>query len=85
MFQPGGQGLFNIFNTMNSIGELGAKLDGDIVDLPAGPAKLAFGGLIRRERFESVFETLVNLPNPQSGKRTVRAAFGELYMPLAGE
>jgi iron complex outermembrane receptor protein len=84
-FQPGGQGLFNIFNTMNSLGELGLKLDGNLIDLPAGPAKLAFGGLIRREQFASVFETLVNPPNPQSGKRTVRAAFGELQVPLFGE
>lgn len=84
-FQPGGQGLFNIFNTMNSLGEFGLKLDGNLVDLPAGPAKLALGGLVRRERFESVFESLVNLPNPQSGKRTVRAAFAELYMPLFSE
>lgn len=83
--QPGGQGLVNIFNTMNSIAELGLKLDGNLIDLPAGPAKLAVGGLIRREQFESVFETLVNPPNPQSGKRTVRAAFGELYVPLFSE
>ncbi|HYC95194.1 MAG TPA: TonB-dependent receptor, partial [Sphingomicrobium sp.] len=80
--QPGGQGLFNIFNTINAFAELGLKLDGNLVDLPAGPVKLALGGLIRRERFESVFETLVNPPNPQSGKRTVRAAFGELHVPL---
>jgi len=84
-FQPGGQGLFNIFNTMNSLGEIGLKLDGNLIDLPAGPAKLAVGGLIRREQFESVFETLVNPPNPQSGKRTVRAAFGELYVPIFSE
>jgi outer membrane receptor protein involved in Fe transport len=80
--QPEGQGLFNRFESLSSVREFGLKADGSVIDLPAGPVKLAVGGALRRERFESVFETLVNLPNPQAGSRDVGSLYGELSLPL---
>ena len=80
-----GIGLFNRFNTLNSMAELGFKADGKLMDLPAGPAKVAFGALNRREHFASVFETPINIPLPQAGSRTVRAVYSELNLPLVGD
>lgn len=84
-FQPAGQGLVNLLNTSNAFGELELKLNGDLADLPAGAIKLAFGGLVRREKYDSLFETQVNPPNPQSGNRTVRSLYGEVQVPLFSE
>jgi outer membrane receptor protein involved in Fe transport len=83
-FQPAGAGLVNVFNTLNSAREFGLKADGNLIELPAGPVKLALGAQMRFERFSSLFETQVNLPNPQSGSRRVRSLFGELNLPLFG-
>jgi outer membrane receptor protein involved in Fe transport len=80
--QPLGQGFFNSYATRNSILEFGLKADGPLVELPAGAAKLALGGGLRRESFSGVFESPVNLPNPQSGSRKVEALYGELVVPL---
>lgn len=79
-----GIGLFNRFNTLNSMAEFALKGDGTLIDLPGGPVKLALGTLNRREHFASVFETPVNIPLPQAGSRTVRAVYGELNVPLVG-
>jgi outer membrane receptor protein involved in Fe transport len=80
--QPLGQGFFNSYATRNSILEFGLKADGPLIELPAGAAKLALGGGLRRESFSGVFESPVNLPNPQSGSRNVEALYGELVVPL---
>lgn len=77
-----GSALFNRLNTLNAFGELGLKADGPLLDLPAGPLKLAAGGALRRERFTSLFATSVNVPTGQSGSRTVFSAYGELNLPL---
>ncbi|HVM23266.1 MAG TPA: TonB-dependent receptor, partial [Sphingomicrobium sp.] len=82
--QPLGQGFFNSYATRNSILEFGLKADGPLIDLPAGAARLAVGGGARRESFAGVFESPVNLPNPQSGARNVYSAYGELLVPLFG-
>jgi outer membrane receptor protein involved in Fe transport len=82
--QPAGTGLQNRFDTFNSVLELGFKADGDVIELPAGPVKLALGAQTRREHYSSLFETQVNPPNPQSGERNVRSLFGELNLPLFG-
>lgn len=44
--------------------------------------KLALGAGARRERFEEVFATIVNLPKPIKTARTVSSAYGELNVPL---
>ena len=80
--QPLGQGFFNSYATRNAILEFGLKGDGPVVDLPAGAAKLALGGGVRRESFAGTFESPVNLPNPQSGSRNVQSLYGELVVPL---
>lgn len=83
-FQPGGSGFINRFNTLNSMREFGLKLDGNLLDLPGGVAKLAVGAQTRREHFSSLFETPVNPVTLDSGSRDVRSAYGELYVPLVG-
>ncbi|MDP9424246.1 MAG: TonB-dependent receptor [Pseudomonadota bacterium] len=83
--QVQGGALFNRFDTFNSFRELAIKADGPLVDLPAGPVKLALGAGTRREHFSSEFETRVNTPNPQSGSRTVNSLYGEIHLPLFSE
>lgn len=83
-FQAGGSGFINRFNTVNSMRELGLGLDGDLLELPGGTAKLALGAQTRREHFSSLFETPVNPVTLQSGSRNVRSVYGELYVPLVG-
>lgn len=80
--QVQGGALFNRFDTLNSFRELAIKADGPLLELPAGPVKLALGAGTRREHFSSEFETSVNTPNPQSGSRTVNSLYGELHLPL---
>ena len=79
-----GIGLFNRFNTKNSMAEFALRADGTLLDLPGGPAKLAIGALSRQERFASLFETQVNTPSAQSGSRNIRALYGELNVPIVG-
>jgi outer membrane receptor protein involved in Fe transport len=82
--QRQGGALYNRLNTLNAFSEFGVKADGPLVELPAGPLKLAAGAGVRRERFTSLFETSVNAPSEQSGSRTVMSAYGELNLPLFG-
>jgi iron complex outermembrane recepter protein len=74
--------LFNLSNTMNAFREVAFKADGNLLELPGGPVKLAFGAGARRERFEEVFATAVNLPRPIKAARTVSSAYGELNLPV---
>jgi outer membrane receptor protein involved in Fe transport len=76
--------LFNRFNTVNSSLEFDAKADGNLFDLPGGAVKLALGGSTRREFFSDVFETTVNIANPMSLARNVRAAYAETQIPIFG-
>jgi outer membrane receptor protein involved in Fe transport len=77
-----GTALFNRSNTLNSFSEAAFKADGSLIDLPAGALKLAIGGAVRREHFESLFATSVNLPTAVDAARTVSSAYGELNLPL---
>lgn len=79
-----GIGLFNRFDTRNSMAEFALRADGALIDLPGGPLKLAAGALVRREHFASVFATDVNTPIPQAGSRTIGAVYGELNLPFFG-
>jgi iron complex outermembrane receptor protein len=66
------------------------KVDGTVMDIPAGPLKAAVGVTAREEQFIAGFrEGPVGgpdaLPAVRSvGKREIRSAFGELYIPLIG-
>lgn len=74
--------LFNLSNTLNAFGELALKTDGNLFELPGGAVKLALGGGVRREHFESLFATKVNVPSPVDISRTVSSAYGELNLPV---
>src|SRR5262249_36301791 len=69
-------------NTQNSVGEIELKADGDLFELPAGAVKLALGAQAREEHYSSLFETAVNVPTPQSGKRKVGSLYAELNAPF---
>lgn len=77
-----GGSLFNLSNTLNAFGELAIKADGNLLELPGGTVKLAVGAGVRREHFESLFATAVNVPTPIDISRTVSSAYGELNLPL---
>jgi outer membrane receptor protein involved in Fe transport len=74
--------LFNLSKTLNAFREVAIKADGNLLELPGGPVKLAFGAGARRERFDEVFATAVNLPRPIKAARTVSSAYAELNVPL---
>lgn len=65
------------------------RADGSLFDLPAGTVKLAAGAEIRGERLDytSVFDLFGNITTTSRlpglpGKRTVRALYGELVIPI---
>lgn len=66
----------------NVIYETGLRVDGGIVDLPAGPVRLAFGAQHRWEENRDIFGSsfLPTLVRP--AERRVRSVFGELLIPL---
>ena len=69
---------------------LNLKADGALIDLPAGPARLAVGGQIRRETLKTSGETFVSgdLPAPITSRdvaRDVASIFAEINVPLFGE
>ncbi|WP_172840765.1 TonB-dependent receptor [Allosphingosinicella indica] len=80
--ESAGQGLVNIFDTRNAMLEFAAKLDGSLLELPAGPLRVALGAQHRREEYRDYFETQVNAPTIRTGDRVIRALFGELNIPL---
>jgi outer membrane receptor protein involved in Fe transport len=80
--QPEGDGLINDRDTRNRSYGVGLKLDGSILDLPAGPLRLAAGVEVRRETFRDVNSTALVTNNVREGRRSVRSGFGELLVPL---
>jgi outer membrane receptor protein involved in Fe transport len=74
--------LFNRSISSNAFTEFAAKADGSLIALPGGPLKLALGAAVRRERFENLFATPVNVPTTIRAGRTVSYAYGELNVPL---
>ena len=80
--QSGGQGLVNRLDTRNALAEARLKVDGNLLDLPAGPVKLAVGAEGRRESYRDLFETGVNAPAVRKDRRLVGSLFGEAYVPL---
>ncbi|HRK64361.1 MAG TPA: TonB-dependent receptor, partial [Terricaulis sp.] len=66
------------------------KADGALLQLPAGPIRIAIGGDYRSEFYEVGGVTATAGPTPvarvfSSNGRTVTAAFGEVLVPLFGE
>jgi iron complex outermembrane recepter protein len=62
------------------------KLDGPLFDLPGGQARFAVGAEIRSETFEQ--RGYIGSPAngiPEDMDRTVRSAYGELFIPVVGE
>lgn len=63
-----------------------AQIDGDLFDLPGGPAKLAIGAQHRDQSLEhrgSAFaRTLEPVPSAWHLERDVTAAFAEAYLPI---
>lgn len=63
--------------------------DGTLVQLPGGRARLAVGAEYLRETFDTQRGTVLvtgGVPAPKAyGKRTVKAVFGELSLPVFGE
>lgn len=66
------------------------QADGPVFRLPGGEAKLALGANARRESFGRTGTNFLSTatPGPQapvSGRRTVKALFAEVLVPLVGE
>jgi iron complex outermembrane receptor protein len=79
--QAGGLGLVNDRSTRNAIADLTLKADGSLLDLPAGPVRVAIGAEYRREHYEEEFNTqTISLPVDEA--RNVAAAFAEVQLPL---
>jgi iron complex outermembrane receptor protein len=65
------------------------QADGALLDLPAGPLRIAVGANIRREIFESRYTAFYTTPTPSVDTpvhqgRTIAAAFAEARIPLFG-
>lgn len=65
-----------------SLASAGVLLNGVLFSVPAGEIKLAIGGQYREEEFEEEFES--GILGEFDASRNVRAAFGELFIPLIG-
>ena len=80
--QPGGEELVNARDTRNEIFEGALKLDGPLLELPAGPVRLALGTSLRREKYRDSFSSSFVPEFVQENRRSVRAAFAELLVPI---
>jgi len=79
--QVGGQGLINARLTRNATADLSLRLDGSLLDLPAGPLRIVLGADGRREWYRERFRTrTIDLAVPQS--RTIAAGFAEVQLPI---
>ena len=68
---------------------LNAQADGTLFTLPGGPVKLAVGGQVRQERFDTRTISMTSRATPATAvtgpfRRTVTAGFAELRAPLVG-
>lgn len=79
-----GTGLYTVWTA-------GLKGDGELLDLPAGPLKLAVGYEHRQERYRNTsitYQTTADQrvsPVDYPGARRIEAIYGELRAPLIGE
>lgn len=73
----------------SEVSSVNLKADGVVINLPGGDIKAAFGGQIRKERFQTETDSFVSKATPSIStegpyERTVSAAFLELRVPLVG-
>jgi iron complex outermembrane recepter protein len=62
---------------------LEVNANGTVIQLPAGPLRLALGAAVRRESFANgLGDTLETIENLAAGKRSIRSAFAEASVPL---
>ncbi len=75
----------NAEKSLGTLRGIEASANGVVVDLPAGPVRLALGVGYRRESFSNAIGvTFDSLGNAADGERNVRYGFGELSVPLVG-
>lgn len=68
------------------LSSLDLAADGTLLSLSGGEARLAFGGQVRKEQFDStVMSLLMNTADPVRLERDVAAAYAELLVPFVGE
>jgi iron complex outermembrane receptor protein len=67
----------------NRLRSIEVDADGTAVNLPSGPARLAFGAGYRQEDTEST--ALFEPASPEIGNRAIGYAFGELLIPLVAD
>jgi iron complex outermembrane recepter protein len=75
--------LINVLKTKSAIVSLDATVDGLLARVPAGPIRYAVGVQFRDESFGSTYFLPVT-DNTFYPSRRVRAAYGELRVPLVG-
>jgi len=75
-------GLVNRRATRNRVATAGANVDGVLVDLPAGPLRVALGGEFRHESYDDRNATALVANNVRQASRDVWSAYGELLVPL---
>ena len=71
----------------NKLDVANLQFSGTLVELPGGDLKLAVGGEYRREYTFTDLATgtsIAQVHTADSGSRTVKAVFGELYVPIFG-
>ena len=83
--QPGGIELVNSRRVRNAILEGGLRLDGRLLELPAGHVRVAFGAQVRREEYRDAFESSAIPEVVRAAERRVHSAYGELLVPLFSE
>lgn len=87
--------MYNLLQPINTRNEVGHQLaefvvNGELLDLPAGPLGVAFGAQYRRETIDARFDDFIQSGRAGfagkslsgSGDRTVTGAFVELGVPL---
>ena len=80
--QPGGIELVNSRRVRNAILEAGLRLDGRLIELPAGHVRLAVGAQARREEYRDAFESTAIPEVLREAERNVHSLYGELLVPL---
>jgi outer membrane receptor protein involved in Fe transport len=80
--QPGGVELANARDVRNEVLGGAVKIDGSLVELPAGAVRMALGGELRHEGYRDGFESSAFARTVKRASRDVGSLFGELSIPL---
>lgn len=73
----------------SEVSSINLKADGVLISLPGGDVRAAFGGQLRKERFQTDTDGFGSKASPSISTegpyvRTVNAAFAELHIPIIG-